>query len=242
MKQAWISESLEGLDQDLIRKYNLREYTDPTDTLGVFGMYREEDFQKLIDHKGDCIVVWFGSDAKDLPGVWIAELSKHMHVAISVQVQNSLSKKGIRSIYLPINATIADEWPYTKRGDKIYWYYNEGCPEFYGSEYIAEIEKLIKIPIIKAQYDTFTRAQLYDVYSQCFLNLRLTPHDGCPNTNLQMGLMGRKSVYNGDLPHSIAWTDVDDICDAIIREYANRHNPDSVSKDFFNFVNLIQSK
>ena len=242
MKQAWISESLEGLDQDLIRKYNLRDYTDDTEVLGVFGMYREEDFQKLIDHKGDCIVVWFGSDAKDLPSVWIAELSKHMHVAISTHVQNSLSARGLRSIYLPINATIADEWPYTKRGDKIYWYYNEGCPEFYGSEYIAEIEKLIKIPIIKAQYDTFTREQLYDIYSQCFLNLRLTPHDGCPNTNLQMGLMGRKSVYNGDLPHSIGWTDVDDICDAIIREYANRHKPDSVSKDFFNFVNLIQSK
>lgn len=104
---------------------------------------------------------------------------------------------------------------------------------------IEQIEERIDIPIIKADYQTFTKDQLYDVYAQCFLNLRLTPHDGCPNTNLQMGLMGRKSIYNGDLPHSIAWTDVDNICESIMREYDNRHLSDNVSSDFYNFVKIL---
>ena len=238
MRQAYISESLAGLDQDLIRKYELTAYENPHDTAAFFGMYRDEDFQRVVDHPSDSIVIWFGSDAKDLPEEWMPEISKKINIAISSTVQNSLSAKGIYSVYIPFNATIAEDWPYCKKGNKLYWYYNDGCPEFYGSEYIEEIEKLIGIPIIKAQHDTFTRDQLYDVYSQTFLNLRLTPHDGCPNTNLQMGLMGRKSIYNGDLPHSISWSSVEDICDAIIREYNNRNLPDSVSKDFFNFVKI----
>jgi hypothetical protein len=238
MKQCWISQSLEGLEDDIMRKYNLTERTDLNEPCGFFGMYREEDLQALIDHKGDCFVVWMGSDAKDLPGEWIAELSKHMHIAISIQVQNSLANRSIKSFYLPLNGTIAEDWPCTPKGDKIYWYYNEGCKEFYGSELIEQIEQRINIPIIKADYQTFTRDQLYDVYSQCFINLRLTPHDGCPNTNLQMGLMGRKSIYNGDLPHSIRWEGIDDICESILNEYNQRHISDSISKDFYNFVKI----
>ena len=92
MKKCLISKSLEGLEDDIMRKYNLTERTDLNEPCGFFGMYRDEDLQALIDHKGDCFVVWFGSDAKDLPGEWIAELSKHMHIAISIQVQNSLAR------------------------------------------------------------------------------------------------------------------------------------------------------
>lgn len=238
MKQCWISKSLEGLEDDLMRKYNLVERNNLSDPCGFFGMYREEDLEALISHNGDAFVVWMGSDAKDVPEEWIEELSSHMHIAISIKVQNSLAKKSLKSFYLPLNATIAEEWTFTQKGNKIYWYYNEGCKEFYGSEYIEQIEQRLDIPIIKADYKTFTKEQLYDVYSQCFINLRLTPHDGCPNTNLQMGLMGRKSIYNGDLPHSISWKNIDDICESIMREYNNRHVQDTVSNDFYNFVKI----
>jgi hypothetical protein len=53
-----------------------------------------------------------------------------------------------------------------------------------------------------------------------------------------MGLMGRKSIYNGDLPHSIRWEGIDDICESILNEYNHRHIADSVSKDFYNFVKI----
>lgn len=239
MRQCKISESLEGLDQDLMRKYDMTERNDLDEWCGFFGMYREEDLEALKEHRGDRFIIWFGSDAKDLPDEWVYYLKWELNIAISRQVLESLRKKGLDAYYLPINATIAEEWPATAKGEKIYWYYNEGCKEFYGSELIEQIEERIDIPIIKADYQTFTKDQLYDVYAQCFLNLRLTPHDGCPNTNLQMGLMGRKSIYNGDLPHSIAWTDVDNICESIMREYDNRHLSDNVSSDFVNFVKIL---
>jgi hypothetical protein len=239
IKQCCISQSLEGLEDDIMRKYNLTERNNVNNPCVFFGMYREEDIQALIGHKGICFVVWMGSDAKDLPEEWIEELSKHINISISIHVQNSLENKSIKSFYLPLNATIAEDWPLAPKGDSIYWYYNEDCKEFYGSELIDQIEQRINIPIIKADYKTFTREELYDVYSQCFINLRLTPHDGCPNTNLQMGLMGRKSIYNGDLAHSIKWENVDDICESIMNEYNNRHLTDSVSKDFYNFVKIL---
>ncbi len=50
--------------------------------------------------------------------------------------------------------------------------------------------------------------------------------------------MGRKSIYNGSLPHSIKWTDVDSICQSILIEYENRNNDNKqVSKDFIKFIN-----
>ena len=100
------------------------------------------------------------------------------------------------------------------------------------------LKNVFDIPIIRAGYDTFTKEELVDVYSQCFLNLRLTPHDGCPNTNIEMGLMGRRSIYNGDLPASIPWKSVDDICQSIMREYSTRHVDNMyISKLFHNFIN-----
>jgi hypothetical protein len=92
--------------------------------------------------------------------------------------------------------------------------------------------------IIRAGSDTFTREQLVDVYAQCFVNLRLTPHDGCPNTNIEMGLMGRRSIYNGDLPCSIRWNTVDDICQSIEREYLRRDkNNKQITTIYKQFVN-----
>ncbi len=101
-----------------------------------------------------------------------------------------------------------------------------------------KIVDIADIPIIRAGYDTFTREELVSVYSQCFINLRLTPHDGCPNTNIEMGLMGRRSIYNGDLPASISWHSVDDICENILLEYSLREfSNKEVSKIYHTFVN-----
>jgi hypothetical protein len=40
-----------------------------------------------------------------------------------------------------------------------------------------------------------------------------------------MGLMGRKSIFNGNLPNSIKWNSVDDIYQNIMKEYNLRQLP-----------------
>jgi len=237
MIQAHISESLAGLDKGLIEKFNLIPYESCLPETVFMGMYREEDLVLLAAHIGASTIVWFGSDAKDLPDDWIKFVKGSVNIAVSHQVQETLEAKGVEAIWCPINAVIPHEWPVVPNGDKIFWY-SGNAPEYYGESLINEIKERINIPIIRAGHDTFTKEQLVDVYSQCFLNLRLTPHDGCPNVNIEMGLMGRRSIYNGDLPGSIPWQSVDDICQSIMREYLSRNVDNAyISNIYHNFVN-----
>lgn len=236
--QAVISKSLDGLIENFRIKYNLAEYTDIYTPCLFIGMYRSKEFRLFKKHKGQKAIIFCGSDAKLLDHKWIKKIKTADSIySMSEFVYNTLLNHKIQSEIYQFNPTIAELWKPCPNGDKIYWYYNEGSPEFYGSEIIEEIENRIDIPIIKATYQTYSQQDLYQVYLECFVNLRLTQHDGCPNTNLQMGLMGRPSIYNGNLPHSIQWQNADDIIDKIINLYDNRKNDNSlIANDFLTFV------
>ena len=237
MIQAHISQSLEGLELGLIEKYGLMPYVDCKDECVFFGMYREEDFDKIIlQHPSRSAIVWFGSDALNLPFEWTDYIKQTTNIAVSKQVQSTLQQKGIYSIYRPINAVIPSQFTNVPNGDNLFWYYGN-APEFYGLELIEEIGQRLSIPIVRVGYNALSKDALINVYKQCFLNLRLTPHDGCPNTNIEMGLMGRKSIYNGDLPCSIKWDSIDSICNTIEFEYQNRKNDNTnISEQFINFT------
>ena len=237
MIQAHISQSLEGLESGLIEKYGLMPYVDSKDECVFFGMYRQSDFDKImLQHPSRSAIVWFGSDALNLPIEWIDYVRQTTNIAVSKQVQETLKAKNITSIYKPINAVIPTHFNNVPNGDNIFWYYGN-APEFYGVDLINEIEQRISIPIIRVGHNALSKDALINVYSKCFLNLRLTTHDGCPNTNIEMGLMGRKSIYNGDLPCSIKWDSIDSICNSIETEYQNRNNDNSnISQEFINFT------
>ena len=237
MNQAHISESLAGLHEGMTNKYNLMPYNNFLFPAIFMGMYTEEDFNLFSKHIGGATIIWFGSDAKDLSEDWIDTVNTAVNIAVSEQVADTLESKGVDAIVYPFNAVEPDMWPCVPNGDKIFWYYGNS-PDFYGQKLIDQIKERLDITIIKAGFDTFTREELVSVYSQCFLNLRLTPHDGCPNTNIEMGLMGRRSIFNGDLPASIPWQSVDDICENILIEYSLREfSNKEISKIYHKFVN-----
>jgi hypothetical protein len=237
MIQGYVSESLQGLETGLIYKYELIEYKDNELPVVFMGMYREDEFNLLKQHEGPATVVYFGSDALHLDPEWVEILKDHVNIGVSEQVVNTLYSKGIKAVHFPFNAVIPDRWINKPLGDRIFWY-SGNAPEYYGQELIDQIKERVPYTIIRAGSDTFTRDQLVDVYSQCFINLRLTPHDGCPNTNIEMGLMGRRSIYNGDLPCSIRWNTVDDICHSIEREYLRRDkNNKQITAIYKQFVN-----
>ncbi len=224
-KQGYISKSLEGLEFGLIAKHGLVPYVDRTEQTIFFGMYRWEDFHAFLHHKGRKLIVFFGSDALDLPDEWTDDLKGVEIAANSERVKQTLESKGIEvQRLIPVNPTLSEQWQCVPKGDNVYWY-GGNAPEFYGLQIIEEIkERLPGIQFQTTMHGEFNQAELKDIYADCFLNLRLTPHDGCPNTNLQMGLMGRRSVFNGDLPESIKWdpSDIEGLCQIIKTEYDNR--------------------
>lgn len=221
--QTYTSKSLEGLDYQ--KKYRGLEYTDSLEHLVIFGMYRDEDFDIAKNHKGELTIVWCGSDAKDLAPQWLDTLRKAKHISISHWIKDKLNTFGIRSEYTPITAVIKEEWDNYPNGDCVYFYSSDNAPEVYGDHMIKDIERLTGIEVIRATFGQYNKTELFNIYRKCFLNLRLTTFDGTPHTNIEMGLMGRKSIFNGNLPHSIKWSGVDDICESIMKEYNLRQLP-----------------
>lgn len=233
--QTYVSESLAGLDYK--GKHGLLDYTDSLKPIVVFGMYRDYEFNLVRNHNSDVTIVWCGSDAKDLSFSWAWALGHCKHIAISKSVQNSLMSKGIYAELKYLNATI----PVDKNcpnGDNVFFYSSDDAPEIYGEQYINQIGKITGLNIIRATHNTYSKEQLHEVYKSCFVNLRLTKHDGCPHTNLEMGLLGRRSIFNGELPHSIAWKSIYDVCETLTREYQIRNNNNQqITNDFINFIN-----
>lgn len=243
--QAYVSRSLVGLD--FRKKYGLAEYYDSSKPLVIFGMYDQYDLSVFNNHKSDLCVVWQGMDAKTATNDMISELKKKActHYSISHWIKNTLELADINSFYSPISATIGQSNP-VPRGNNVYFYGSNLSDEsniYYGGHLIDEIEDRTGLKIIRATYETYSKDDLVGIYESCFVNLRLTEYDGCPNTNLEMGLMGRRSIYNGDIPGSIKWRGVSDICDSIMREYYRRHDDNKdiadITSIFVNSTNNI---
>jgi hypothetical protein len=106
-------------------------------------------------------------------------------------------------------------------GDEIYAYVPDSAREFYGGDIIDKIAKKCryKINVIRSS-SQLSKEELKNTYKRCFCGLRLTPHDGIANTVMELGLMGRMCIYNGEVPNAIKWVDgdIDGIVDNINKE------------------------
>lgn len=242
IEQSYISRSLAGLEDKFRAKYQLTDYVDRRKPVVIFGMYNQDDIRTYLYHKSEVVVVWQGMDAKDLHYKTVSQLKQRnaKHFSISHWIQKSLNEVGIENECLPISATIGENLC-CNRGDSVYFYSSDLSQEsadYYGEYMLEEIRRRTKLNVIRATWNTYPPEKLNKIYESCFINLRLTTFDGCPNTNLEMAMRGRRSIYNGNIPHSLRWTDVDDVCDTIMVEYENRKlNNKPIATDAVSFIN-----
>ena len=62
-------------------------------------------------------------------------------------------------------------------------------------------DKLTQYPnIVITVAGAYTKRELYDIYKDCFVGVRLTEHDNMALSCVEMGLMGRYSIFNGNIP------------------------------------------
>jgi hypothetical protein len=209
------------------KRYHLEPYSDPSGAALFFGLYSLGDYQLLQRHTGPASVIWAGTDALLIPSFGeYSDLLRRpglQHIAISSALAATLAKHNIQSRFIPLSPTPPQADP-RPMGQSIYWYHGNR-PEFYGSRFIDDIKRRTGLRVIGAAHNTYCCNMLKTVYESCFIGLRLTPHDGLPNTVLELGLMGRPSIFNGDVPHSIPWQNIDDICQNILGVYHNRDLP-----------------
>ena len=242
IKQIRVSSGVKFFAEKLKKKYNLQDYTNINEPVIFNGMYSERDYIDAVNHKGHLTIVWCGSDALNLKKYqkYLPQLLKARHIAKSEFISEDLKKLNIPHIILPITPTeiIKNIQP---RGDKIY-IYSTTSKNNYGYNMLGEIKEKTGLEIIETTYNKYTPEELKEVYKQCFIGLRLTKHDGLPNTVVELGLMGRRSIYNGKLPSAIPYKDVDDIVRIIKNEYKNRHiNNSLIVEEMYNYLNIDES-
>lgn len=219
----------------LRKKYGLRGYNVINAPVGVdpvksptlfFGLYRKNDFDVLMYHQGLAVVLWAGTDAlRQLTNperVKLLDKPNIKHIAQSDFIEEDLKKAGLKykRINITANRDVGNPKPL---GDSVY-FYNGVIPDLdlYNYKLYKEVEKeLPHINFISVSPGTYPSEELIVIYEKCFINLRLTTHDGLSNTVVETGLMGRRSVCNNTFPGSYRWENKQDIINAILTEHEN---------------------
>jgi hypothetical protein len=228
--QARVSNGIKTFKENYLKRFCLCDCVTPQEPIVMFGMYNNDDYNFYINYKAPVIVVWCGTDSLKLnfEKAYRIKSRKAIHIAKSKFISTDLSKYNIFHKILPVSWQVPKVNPIA-RGSSIFHYYgNDKRSDFYGSQYIPEIIKKTGLKVIQSQFDTYNKEELKDVYKDCFIGLRLTKHDGVPNTVVELGLMGRKCIYNGDTPNAIPYKNIDDICNSIVEEYKRREQDDTI--------------
>lgn len=235
IKQAYIASCVRSFEAEFRSKFELEPYKDPNTPAVFFGCYppakanRRPDISLVAQHRALGIVVWCGGDAMYAAGARKRDYAKVFsnpnirHVAMSRFISNDLSSLGVKHIQLPICPTIEVDYAPTPLGPHVYIYLGAHAnTEFYG----GSVFKAVKAALPQFSYeicysgppDHHLLSEMPQIYSRCFIGLRLTKHDGLANTVVQLGLMGRRCIWNGGLPNCIPWSNTQDVVSAILEE------------------------
>lgn len=209
-------------------KYKLTYYSSDRDPAIFFGCFGNYNFRKIIKHKGLAVVIWAGTDAlrqlNNPNRVRCLDRPNIKHIAISDFIEEDLKRAGLK--YKRINVTPIEHIRNPKPlGDSVYFYHGMPRPNYdpYNYYMFSIIrEEMPNINFISIIASTYEQSEMNAIYEKCFINLRLTLHDGLSNTVSEMGMMGRRSVWNNTFPGAYRWNNKEDIKYTINTEYKNR--------------------
>jgi len=228
--QVRVSKAISFFGDKLKATFELQDYVDPNQPALFYGCYpKVGDIEAIAEHKGLAVVVWCGSDSTfigsdDTYGK-VMEAPHVRHVATSAFIMNDLSSwPGIEPIYLPIFVGDSSRFRPIPLGNKVYFYGNKDNEWLYNTEIFREVKEAMPDIEFVERYAPLSEEEqaedVFDLYAQCFAGLRLTNHDGVSHTSIELGLMGRRCIWNGCLPNAIPWVDTSGIIDSIRQEQA----------------------
>jgi hypothetical protein len=193
---------------------------DPLAPCLFFGMYRQEDMDRINRHQGKRLIAWCGVDAANLATVKaIAENAPDaVHISMSHRISAHLRQFSCNFRQVALPNTLLDYCKPEPKGPRIYCYApNEG----YGRALAQEVaDKLPEYDLILTDSCTqYSLTDLYELYKKSFVGLRFKVFDGSGASVSDMALMGRYTVSNNGTPSCLPYAGLDDIL-AHIREQA----------------------
>jgi len=231
IKYIYVSKALEHFESRMCEKFNLIRYNklcDKFENVVFFGLYDRNDYVKITTHIGKKFLMWGGTDANTKYNFRKNILNRIkyyldiVNLSISADINNSLNECGIIPVQIYLNIVNKDIFKQVKIFGKSIYVYNgftEGNEEIYGKKiYEKVIEKNPEYEYIFSNELNVPHAQMPEIYSKCFIGLRLTEHDGNANTVQEFNSMGIPIIFNGI--GGIKWKDADDVI-RIIKMYSN---------------------
>lgn len=223
VRQCSIPDYMEKRFSYFFEKYSLKKYDNKKQPSLFFSGW---DMGKAKRHRGIGVMIWRGSDATDDRILKLKKKKNIFHISISSFISDDLRRNGVKFKFIPVVGVDVSKFKVCPLGDEIYTYVpshkTDKYYHRYGMKTVLNLQKRIKYKInIIDSPNMYTRKKIRDIYSRCFCSFRFTEHDGLPSQVIEMGVMGRRSFYNGDIPGSIKWDkNVDKIVENIELEAA----------------------
>ncbi len=210
--QMLMNSVLEGRDDYPMRQWQMSPYRNREAPVVFWGVDQNE-LKVIEEHKGEAIIVWRGRDLFLHGKLKLWDRDGWRHIAVSKFHEDLLTEFGIPYERFNLPGRDLADFTYVPAGDGVFFY---SAGDNYGADVFEEVkarlpnERFAEI-IRQGIMSSGSRQAVKRMMMGCWLGLRLRPVDGTATTVLEMASMGRHSVYNGDIPGSISYTDVDDI-------------------------------
>ncbi len=211
------------------RKFNFSDYESDKKPTLFLGVYSNHDTKLVERHKGVKIVLLNGSDSSRKGNVVRAHKSGAHLIAGSKWVEADLHKFGITDYTkIPFIFTDIYDWKSEPLGDAIYWY--GGGQTKYGKQHVKAIRNAFPdTEVIITDSTTYNKKELYEIYKRSFIGIRMVEHDGMSQTVAEMGLMGRVSIWNGEVPFSTSYRGINHVI-GNIRSLKGGYNHELMAK------------
>ena len=236
-----ISKDIKFFTRQILKTYpHLKLGYDPNKPAIFFGIYRQEDVFNIIHHKSYGLIILGGSDSMKKPVLqFLSQIDKRRFyvIAQSKYISDDLKTFNIRHVQKPWYSLNKNMFKPTIKGNKIYIYMPK---PWYGKNIFdkmkPQLEKKYKIIVGNGK---FKYEDMPYIYSQCFIGLRLVPHDGLGSTVQELGLMGIKCVHNGGAPSALSYNSIADIINHIDSEYKTVGTKDiGLSSEVNNYLQI----
>jgi hypothetical protein len=222
----------------LMEKYELVRAVNRSLPCLFFGCYGDSQILKALQwaETAHVRIWWSGSDVLHfLKNKDFVEAVKNnpniSHIATVNFIANDLDSVGIPYAKVPLFSLKTSLFEPHPLGDSIY-VYKPGSAVYCPMPLYARIRNEFKSThFIEADnHHAFTQKEMKGVYKKSFLGLRFTRHDGLAHTAAEIGLVGRKILWNGDTPNAINYTSEDDILIQIEKVIKEKYCPFEVAR------------
>jgi hypothetical protein len=207
------------------------KYTDPNQPVVFMGCYSQLAKAQIMNHKRwPVVIVWSGSDALRLHEVTdFVEFCKQnddkiYHIAHSHWIQTDLKHWGLKWIDRVILPQDLSPFTYADTWGKSVYHYGTTRGWYYGTPIVKRLRDEWQKPKGKpnsfhiANQETYKLPELIEKYRDSFIGIRLTEHDNMGLSAIEMGLMGRRTIFNGNIPCAINYSETYDTYESRIRQ------------------------